>query len=110
MRLTEQDNGAEITVRKAEEIIIALPENPTTGYRWSVEASGDALALDSADYAPATTAVGAGGKRTMRFIAQRPGTSTIHAQLRRSWEDPKAAINAYTVTIAVTGIDHGNDR
>jgi len=110
MQLTERDNGAAITVRRAEEIVIALPENPTTGYRWAVEATGDALALTSADFAPATTAIGSGGKRTMRFIAQRPGTSTIHAQLRRAWEDPKAAINAYTVTIAVTGIDHGNDR
>jgi inhibitor of cysteine peptidase len=110
MWLTEHDNGAEITVQRAEEIIIALPENPTTGYRWAVETSGNALAFTSADFAPATTAIGAGGKRTMRFIAQRPGTSTIHAQLRRAWDDPKAAINAYTVTIAVTGIDHGNDR
>src|SRR6185369_14573607 len=57
MQLTERDNGAEITVHRTEEIIIALPENPTTGYRWAVEATGDALALTSADYAPAATAV-----------------------------------------------------
>ena len=39
--LTEADNGQSVQVRQGDAIIVRLPENPTTGYRWHIDrASG----------------------------------------------------------------------
>src|SRR5260370_24543853 len=37
--LTQADKGKSITVHTGEEIVIMLPENPTTGYRWAIDRS-----------------------------------------------------------------------
>jgi Predicted secreted protein len=37
VELTEANNGESIEVHPGDEIILHLPENPTTGYRWHIE-------------------------------------------------------------------------
>jgi predicted secreted protein len=35
--LTKANNGQSIEVRQGDEIILRLPENPTTRYRWHID-------------------------------------------------------------------------
>ena len=35
--LTKANNGQSIEVRQGDEIILRLPENPTTGYGWHID-------------------------------------------------------------------------
>lgn len=81
------------SLANGEQVVIRLPENPTTGYRWQFTQSGagelavvdDRFVPDGAEGAP-----GAGGQRLLRLQARRPGATKLEAVLRRQW-DPQDA-------------------
>jgi predicted secreted protein len=87
VELTESDAGAERSVGVGEELVVRLPENRTTGYRWHLALPAGALSLDGDSYeAEAPGRPGSGGTRTFRLRATQPGTHRLGAALRRSWE------------------------
>lgn len=87
MELTDADAGAERLVGVGQDLVVRLPENRTTGYRWHLSLPEEGLeATDDAYEAPAGIRPGAGGTRTVRLRATRPGTHRLVAELRRSWE------------------------
>lgn len=93
-----------------EELRFDLPENPTTGYRWQLQVTGDTLhERTPPSYAPATTAIGAGGTRTFRFIATQPGTATIRATLARVWE-PDHPLQDHLFTVHIGATQHVDDQ
>ncbi len=78
------------TLEPSQQLILRLPSNPTTGYRWEVReaAAGQLRALGPEVYsAPQGEAlVGAGGHSTWRFEAQEPGESMLSLTYQRPWE------------------------
>ncbi|HLH20819.1 MAG TPA: protease inhibitor I42 family protein [Bryobacteraceae bacterium] len=94
------EKGKEIEIPLGTEIVVNLPENPTTGYRWHVEA-GDHLLLRGDEYQPAGNLPGAGGTRHFRFRSVKTGMSEIHAFLRRSWETGKPPQDSWNVRIRI---------
>jgi len=95
----EQENGGIVIARVGDQITIALPEIPTSGYRWQTSVHGDAVAVAATEYVRASDAVGGGGDRQLIFIATREGASTVHAHLQRPWE--QTPLRDYAVTIRV---------
>jgi inhibitor of cysteine peptidase len=92
MILTRERSGETIALHKGQQITLSLPENPTTGYRWTFTASGIDVADD--DYAgDAERSVGGGGARTVRLVATRTGDAVVKATLQRSWEGPDKAVD-----------------
>jgi inhibitor of cysteine peptidase len=85
-----------------EDVILYLPENPTTGYRWSVDADslGAVLTLDDSTFAVATPAAGSGGTRRFQFSTVAPGTAQVNLSLVRSWQ-PDVPIDTYSLTVTV---------
>jgi inhibitor of cysteine peptidase len=89
---------------RGEELILKLPENPTTGYRWEIRQTGagelrpvdDRLVPGAGSMVP-----GAAGERVMRFTGQRAGEVQIEALLRRSWSAPDESTERrlYSITI-----------
>jgi predicted secreted protein len=91
VELTESDAGAERSVDVGQELVVRLPENRTTGYRWQLSVPVDGLALDDDTYEPdASERPGSGGTRTFRLRATQPGTHHLGAALRRPWESGDA--------------------
>lgn len=101
--LTQAHTGQSFSVHPGEVIAIQLKENPTTGYRWAIDISDNAiLALQSSDYAVLPgTGIGGGGTRTLTFKAERPGAVRLQLKLCRSWEGDSSIIDRYDVTIQV---------
>lgn len=101
--LTEKDNGKEVEASLGTQVRIDLPENPTTGYRWSLsDFKSEALALKSDDYAPNhPSSMGGGGIRQFLFEARSPGKSKLCLKNMRAWEGEEAAVKTFTVTIVV---------
>lgn len=90
MELTEADAGGEHALGIGEEVVLRLPENRTTGYRWLVSAP-DGVQVEDGGYEPAPSgAPGAGGVRTFRLRATAPGAHRVAAGRRRSWESAGA--------------------
>jgi predicted secreted protein len=88
VELTEADSGAEHSVGVGQELVVRLPENRTTGYRWHLSLpDGDGVVVDDDRFEPdATGRAGAGGTRTFRLRPTRPGTHRVGAERRRPWE------------------------
>ena len=82
--VTQEESGRTIRASVGDIVLIKLSENPTTGYRWRIEAARG-LVLSNDDFAPGS-GVGAAGERTVRFAAASPGLANITMTLRRPWE------------------------
>jgi inhibitor of cysteine peptidase len=103
LTLTQNDNGRSIPVPVGAVIHIDLPENPTTGYRWSLRASDkQSMALESENYTPAeSSGVGGGGTRHFLFRAKAPGTATLVLKNMRQWEPEEKAVSTFCVRLIV---------
>jgi inhibitor of cysteine peptidase len=103
--LTREDHGNTIEVQPGDGIIVRLPENPTTGFTWAIDAaSDDVLPLQDSEYsAEAGTGVGGGGQRSLTFKAMKAGTVRLQLKLWREWEGDKSVTDRFTVTIRVSG-------
>ena len=83
------DNGAQHAVKPGTEIVLRLPENATTGYRWDVSQSGAGelrLVEDRFERQAGAVGIGAGGVRIVRFRAGGVGQARLEAVERRSWQ------------------------
>ncbi len=84
--LTEADSGRSIAARVGDEIVVELPENPTTGYRWEVvtadglEPVADGYLAAEPDPADAEPAFGRGSLRELRFRVREPGVARLEAE------------------------------
>jgi inhibitor of cysteine peptidase len=82
---------------------LRLPENPSTGYRWALDAEDSNLVdVTQSEYAPASTAPGAGGEARWTIKARAPGSTTVKLKRWRPWEGDKSVVERYDVTIKVS--------
>lgn len=103
--LSEADNGKNILVKGAKNVIISLPGNATTGYAWTlggvngnaVELAGE-IVYTAARNQPG--AVGSGGIATARFRVARAGESRVTLNYARPWETNNPA-RTFIVTLIV---------
>lgn len=85
--LSEADAGSVHVVQQDDDVLLSLPETPSTGYRWSIDASHPDIALVDAGRRGATTGgVGAPGTREFPIRGTKKGTVVLNAKLWREWE------------------------
>jgi len=78
------DEDRSIQAQPGDCVVVRLPENPTTGYRWEAEASAAVEALEPRFHAPTAGPLGAGGEREFAFVVSAPGE--VCFRHRRAWE------------------------
>ncbi|WP_416974233.1 protease inhibitor I42 family protein [Streptomyces sp. 4F14] len=103
VRVSARDSRAR--VRAGDDLVVELPENPTTGFRWEVRGI-EGLELTGDDYTPApapapTGLVGAGGTRVLRLRAREAGEGRLELVYRRSWEAEGENAGEYFLQVAV---------
>ena len=103
MELSESDFGSTRELGAGEALLLRLPENPTTGYRWQVAQTGDGeleLVEDRFESAAGPkAAVGAAGERLLRFVGKRAGRVELTARQGRAWEAATAAGKSLSVVV-----------
>ena len=101
LNLTEQDNGGQISARAGEEVILRLPENLTTGFRWEVEAANPRiLELASATHESSrSAALGASGQALFRFRVIGAGSGKLSLKYWRQWEGDASIVKRFVVTV-----------
>ena len=90
-RITDIDNGNQITVKSGEVITLTLESNPTTGYSWQVMDIDNVILVQDGDseFTQASSSeglVGAGGMETFRFEAIGAGETILELGYMRPWE------------------------
>jgi inhibitor of cysteine peptidase len=94
--------GESAKLNKGESFEISLPENPATGFRWKITATGEpVITMTGEDFRP-STGVGGQGIRFWRFRTEQPGESEIRMVLQRSWERPAKPAQSFTLRLVVT--------
>ncbi len=97
IQLTDADNGRTITASPGCEVVLRLPENPSTGYRW--EAPNDLVSVTD-DYLRADNlGVGGAGERSFTFTTPERTVELTFA-LRRPWGDGPPD-QTFTVTFSL---------
>jgi inhibitor of cysteine peptidase len=102
--ITEQDNGKDIDLTTGAVLIVKLPSNPSTGYRWSVAGDPAPLKLERTSFskgAPKSGALGASGISIFRLSASSAGLSNLTLLYRRSWEYNIAPAKSFSVRVDV---------
>ena len=101
--LTDANDGKAIRVKEGDEIVLGLPENASTGYRWHVARSDGLDEQDTgARSAGPDPQVGSGGTRKFRLVAKGPGSARLELKHWREWEGDKSVIGRFGVDITVT--------
>ena len=95
-----------ISVNVGQEFVIALDENPSTGYSWQEEFDDSFLELVADKYEPPPEPkegeppiVGAPGTRIFEFKALKEGQTEITTILKRPWEEEFVESRMFTVNI-----------
>ncbi len=102
--ITNEDHEKTIDVSQGDVLVVRLPENPTTGYRWSLDEHDPArLTMQNATFSPAGAGIGAGGGRSFTFVAAGPGETDLSLSLRRPWERGTAARQSFRAKIKIRG-------
>jgi predicted secreted protein len=87
VELTAADANTSRAVVVGDEIVVRLPETPTTGYQWHPEVDGRALQLVDDQYEIEQQPRGAAGLHRFTFRALRDGPTVLKLVERRAWED-----------------------
>ncbi|MBL8541650.1 MAG: protease inhibitor I42 family protein [Betaproteobacteria bacterium] len=103
LALGPADDGRAFDARPGTMIVIELPENPTTGFRWSLRSKVAPVLVLKADpfVPPQNTRPGAGGSRRFEFTASTIGSAGIVLWNWREWEGEGSVAKRYQVTVRV---------
>ena len=103
LTLTSTDSGKSLALQVGNTFTVSLEENPTTGFQWAVDSTGDGLVqLQASEYIPSPgSGVGQGGQKILTFKAQRTGTGQLKLKLWRKWEGDSSIAERFTLTLQV---------
>lgn len=99
MILNEQDSGRTIDIKVGNVFTVRLKENPTTGYRWTVETASGLEQIG--DHFEAGVAIGAAGVRVFQFRSTRVGSYELLMKNWREWENESSVLARFVVKIIV---------
>lgn len=92
MYLDERADGTQVSLRPGDAFAIALPENRSTGYRWSFLSNGaPVLRVDADTFRPLSVLPGAPGQREWRMRAEAEGDAAVEIAYVRSWQAERPA-------------------
>ena len=102
VQVTLDEAAGSVKVPSGQQITVTVSENPTTGYRWKVEAVTGPLSVVSSDFDAAPGGrPGQGGTRTVVVQADRRGTGELRISYERSWQAGSADSERRTLTVIV---------
>jgi predicted secreted protein len=93
-------DGHVCSMAASDRLIVMLPVNPSTGFRWAAEARGDLISAGMSERTPG----GPDGRSFRGFVfrALRTGTADIAFKLWRPWEGSASTIQRIGITVTIT--------
>ncbi|MDP2242899.1 protease inhibitor I42 family protein [Pseudomonas sp.] len=100
-----QQSQCPLSLRSGQQVILTLPSNPTTGFRWVLRDGASSL-LDSLGpevYSNPEDAglIGSAGQSTWRFLARQAGEGHLLLTYQRPWETEVAPAKTFDCPIRV---------
>jgi inhibitor of cysteine peptidase len=107
--LFEEHDGATLRAKTGQDVIVRLPENPSTGYAWYVESTDRTFGYGTKEFAApsASGPVGSGGTAVFTWKTSGPlpmlGAHTV--KLKSSRGESGAAAKHFTFTVNIVAAD-----
>ena len=101
----EKQSACPVKMHSGQNLILTLPSNPTTGYRWAIQdsAGGVLRALGPEVYSNPEDAgvVGAAGISTWRFQAFAAGSGRLRLTSQQPWAPEVLPVQTFDCAISV---------
>ncbi len=101
----EEQSDCPIQLHTGQNLIVSLPSNPTTGYRWAIQdsAGGVLRSLGPEVYHSSDNGqlLGSGGQSTWRFQAFEQGTGRLRLTSQQPWEPEAEPAQSFDCPITV---------
>ncbi|SEN63518.1 inhibitor of cysteine peptidase [Pseudomonas sp. ok272] len=101
----EEQSQCPLSLINGQNLILTLPSNPTTGYRWAIQdsAGGVLRTISPEVYSNPKDSglVGAGGQSTWRFQTFATGNGRLRLTSQRPWEPEAEPAQTFDCTITV---------
>ncbi|MFI8483079.1 protease inhibitor I42 family protein [Pseudomonas sp. NPDC078700] len=101
----DEQSDCPLSLNPGQELIISLPSNPTTGFRWVVRDAAPAVltSLGPEVYSNPEDAgmVGSAGKSTWRYTAKSSGQGQLIMTYQRPWETDVEPAKTFDCTVKV---------
>ena len=101
----EKQSECPVQLRSGQNLIVTLPSNPTTGYRWAIQdsAGGVLHALSPEVYSNPEDAgiVGSAGISTWRFQAFAAGNGRLRLTSQQPWAPEVQPVDTFDCAISV---------
>lgn len=101
----QEDSDCPLHLQTRQQLVLKLPSNPSTGYRWQVrEAASSVLhSLGPEVYSSPKDAdvVGSAGQSTWRFQAVQAGQDSLLLVYQRPWEADVEPQQVFDCTVIV---------
>lgn len=95
-------NNSELICEKGDKILLELPENPTTGFKWHIQKS-DGLTLQEDQFKLDTpsnkNSMGAGGTRKLEFEFSGPRHAALHLEYYQEWEGVESSTESFKLSL-----------
>ena len=103
LNVTDANSGDSVALARNQQLVVRLPSNPTTGYRWALaQQSTPVLEPEGAPtFEKGTGAAGANGTETWRFAPTQAGEGTLRLEYRRLWEVDTAPARVVSIKVTV---------
>jgi inhibitor of cysteine peptidase len=99
LSLGHEDRGRKVSVLTGDRILLRLPENPTTGFRWAGPIPDFLTTLRDDNESGAGP--GAAGVRVIEFIAAAAGSAELTLRCSREWDLAATPIDQFSVSVEV---------
>ena len=98
--------GTSVELAANQDLVVRLPSNPSTGYRWIyVEPKDAVLRVDGPSTFETTQtaagAAGSGGTEIWKLAPVKPGLQQLRFEYRRPWEQGMAPSQVATYAVTV---------
>jgi inhibitor of cysteine peptidase len=99
----EKQSTCPLQLKTGQNLILTLPSNPTTGYRWAIQdsAGGVLRALSPEVYSSTESGVIGGGQSTWRFQAFAAGQGRLRLTSLQPWEPEAEPTETFDCAITV---------
>ena len=99
--LTSGDDDRLIEINVGDAVVLTLPENPATGFQWTVASLTGGLKVLSAEFTRGPTKPGAPGERKIHVQATSAGPGTLAVRYARPWQSEADRSRQSTFTFSV---------
>lgn len=99
--LTSEDHDRSIELSVGDAVVLTLPENPATGFQWTVASLTGGLAVVSSEFDRGPTTPGAPGERKIRMQATSAGPGTLAVRYTRPWQSEADRSRQSTFTFSI---------